>query len=229
MSFTVEAVTIALSVLGEGLVTVILGSTNISVNLSAAQCGLDSSPPATPLSLAAGGQLARAAGPTQTAPATPTAVPVTTTPTTATTTPEPTTPEPTTPEPTTGEPTKTSAPEATTTSAAVTTSVAAITPTTTATPITSTPAPADPIGTAIHGPADSSISAFTTDTGLSCEVAPDADYSREVAVECSDGTTGTVPGSELGPQPTVAGEYLLVPLTRDHVTEVFTLKSATRR
>ncbi len=229
VSFTVEAVTIALSVLGEGLVTVILGSTNISVNLSAAQCGLDSSPPATPLSLAAGGQLARAAGPTQTAPATPTAVPVTTTPTTATTTPEPTTPESTTPEPTTGEPTKTSAPEATTTSAAVTTSVAAITPTTTATPITSTPAPADPIGTAIHGPADSSISAFTTDTGLSCEVAPDADYSREVAVECSDGTTGTVPGSELGPQPTVAGEYLLVPLTRDHVTEVVTLKSATRR
>ncbi|WP_336873114.1 hypothetical protein [Rhodococcus qingshengii] len=228
VSFTVEAVTIALSVLGEGLVTVILGSTNISVNLSAAQCGLDSSPPATPLSLAAGGQLARAAGPTQTAPATPTAVPVTTTPTTATTTPEPTTPESTTPEPTTGEPTKTSAPEATTTSAAVTTSVAAITPTTTATPITSTPAPADPIGTAIHGPADSSISAFTTDTGLSCEVAPDADYSREVAVECSDGTTGT-PGSELGPQPTVAGEYLLVPLTRDHVTEVVTLKSATRR
>ncbi|MEH0351196.1 hypothetical protein V6612_15890 [Rhodococcus qingshengii] len=229
MSFTVEAVTIALSVLGEGLVTVILGSTNISVNLSAAQCGLDSSPPATPLSLAAGGQLARAAGPTQTAPATPTAVPVTTTPTTATTTPEPTTPEPTTPEPTTGEPTKTSAPEATTTSAAVTTSVAAITPTTTATPITSTPAPADPIGTAIHGPADSSISAFTTDTGLSCEVAPDADYSREVAVECSDGTTGTVPGSELGPQPTVPGEYLRIPLTRDHVTEVVTLKSATRR
>lgn len=224
VSFTVEAVTIALSVLGEGLVTVILGSTNISVNLSAAQCGLDSSPPATPLSLAAGGQSARAAGPTQTAPATPTAVPVTTTPTTATTTPEPTTPEPTT-----GEPTKTSAPEATTTSAAVTTSVAAITPTTTATPITSTPAPADPIGTAIHGPADSSISAFTTDDGLTCDVAPDADYTSEVAVECSDGTTGTVPGSELGPKPTAPGEYLRIPLTRDHVTEVFTLKSATRR
>ncbi|MBP2521525.1 hypothetical protein J3A74_000633 [Rhodococcus sp. PvP104] len=38
-----------------------------------------------------------------------------------------------------------------------------------------------------------------------------------------------MPGSVLGPKPTVPGEYLLVPLTRDHVTEVFTLKSATRR
>ncbi|MDZ7911225.1 MAG: hypothetical protein U5O16_05240 [Rhodococcus sp. (in: high G+C Gram-positive bacteria)] len=206
VSFTVEAVTVALSILGEGLVTVILGSTNISVNLSAAQCGLDSSPPVTPLSLVTG-QAARVAEPT---PTTATAVPVTTTPTTGTTTPEPT--------------------AATTTTAATATTLQTSPPLTT-TPVTTTSVtstPADPIGTVIHGPVGSSISAFTTDDGLTCEVVPDVDYAGEVAVECSDGTTGTVPGSELGPKPTVPGESLLIPLTRDHVTEVVTLESATR-
>ncbi|MBT2264935.1 hypothetical protein [Rhodococcus erythropolis] len=228
VSFTVEAVSVALSVLGEGLVTVILGSTNISVNLSAAQCGLDSSPPVTPLSLAAGGQSARVAEPTQTTPETPTtstAVPVTTTPPTGTTTPEATAA-------TTTNASTTTAATATTlnTSPLLTTTPVTTTPVTT-TPVTTTPVtstPADPIGTAIHGPADSSISAFITDVGLSCEVPPDVDYAGEVAVECSDGTTGTVPGAELGPKPTVPGEYLLIPLTRDHVTEVVTLESATR-
>ncbi|MFI7163283.1 hypothetical protein ACIBM3_12550 [Rhodococcus erythropolis] len=218
MSFTVEAVTVALSILGEGLVTVILGSTNISVNLSAAQCGLDSSPPVTPLSLVTG-QAARVAEPTST---TSTAVPVTATPTTGTTTPEPTA--------ATTATTTTATATATTTTA--TTTAATATTLQTSPPLTTTPvtsAPADPIGTVIQGPVGSSISAFTTDDGLTCDVAPDADYTSEVAVECSDGTTGTVPGSELGPKPTAPGEYLRIPLTRDRVTEVVTLKSATRR
>ena len=220
VSFTVEAVTVALSILGEGLVTVILGSTNISVNLSAAQCGLDSSPPVTPLSLVTG-QAARVAEPTST---TSTAVPVTATPTTGTTTPEPTAA-------TTATTTTATATATTTTTTATTTAATATTlqtsPPLTTTPVTSTPA--DPIGTVIQGPVGSSISAFTTDDGLTCDVAPDADYTSEVAVECSDGTTGTVPGSELGPKPTAPGEYLRIPLTRDHVTGVVTLNSATRR
>ena len=219
VSFTVEAVTVALSILGEGLVTVILGSTNISVNLSAAQCGLDSSPPVTPLSLVTG-QAARVAEPTST---TSTAVPVTTTPTTGTTTPEPTA--------ATTATTNTATTTTATTTTAATATTLQISPPLTTTPVTTTPVtstPAESIGTVFQGPADSSISAFTTDGGLTCEVATDVDHAGEVAVECSDGTTGTVPGSELGPKPTVPGEYLLIPLTRDHVTEVVTLESATR-
>lgn len=180
----------------------ILGTTNVTFNLVTAQCGIGSATyPVTPLSLPTG-FAARAVSPTSTSVSEP---------------PSSTTSSTTAAENTAGM----------TTTASVPTPTA--TPTTTAAPTTSTPAPADPIGTAIHGPADSSISAFTTEDGLTCDVAPDADYTSEVAVECSDGTTGTVPGSVLGPKPTVPGEYLRIPLTRDHVTEVFTLKSATRR
>lgn len=191
----------------------ILGTTNVTFNLVTAQCGIGSATyPVTPLSLPTG-FAARAVSPTSTSVSEPP----------SSTTSSTTAAETTAAETTAGMTTTASVPTPT----ATPTSTA--TPTTTAAPTTSTPAPPDPIGTAIHGPADSSISAFTTDDGLTCDVAPDADYTSEVAVECSDGTTGTVPGSELGPKPTAPGEYLRIPLTRDHVTEVFTLKSATRR